>query len=92
MTRVNKFPKIKSHLKILGARRVTRKKFPTEGPQTFGSTIDNLVAWSTKRLGCVHPCCITHHATFSRWALRPCLTPKPEGHSVSAIKGQLLTL
>ena len=32
------------HLRILGAERVTRSKFCTEDPQTFGATAQNLVA------------------------------------------------
>jgi hypothetical protein len=31
-----KFPKIKGHLEILGARRVTGTKFHTENPQILG--------------------------------------------------------
>jgi hypothetical protein len=38
------FQKSRSHLKILGARRVTWSKFRTEDPQILGATVQNLVA------------------------------------------------
>jgi Leu/Phe-tRNA-protein transferase len=37
------FQKSRNHLKILGARRVTRNKFHTEVPQILGATTQNLV-------------------------------------------------
>ena len=38
----NVFEKSRSHLKILGARRVT--KFHTENPQALGATVHNVIA------------------------------------------------
>jgi hypothetical protein len=46
----------RSHLKILGARRVTETKFHTEDPQILGVTVQTVVATATWRLGfVVHP-------------------------------------
>lgn len=41
------FHKSRSHLEILGARRVTQTKFQTEDPETWGDTVQNLVAMAT---------------------------------------------
>ena len=43
-----------SHLKILGARRVT-SKFHTGEPQILAATVQNLVARLTRRPGFVNP-------------------------------------
>ena len=48
--------KCKSHLKILGAWRVTWSKYHTKDPQVLGSTVQNLVATATWRPGFVHRC------------------------------------
>jgi hypothetical protein len=77
---------LKSHLKILGARMVKRKKFPTEGPQTLRSTIQNLVTWATKLCDVCTPA-VQHIMLPSHG---PCQTPKPQGHSLSAISDHLL--
>ena len=50
------FQKCKSHLKILGAWRVTWSKYHTKDPQVLGSTVQNLVAAATWRPGFVHRC------------------------------------
>jgi len=39
--------KSRSHLKILGTRRVTCSKSHTEDPQTLGATVQNLVTTVT---------------------------------------------
>jgi len=41
------FHKFGSHLKILGARRVTWSKFQTEEPQILGAPTQNLVTTET---------------------------------------------
>ena len=33
----------RTHIKILGAKRMTRSKFHTENPQTFGARVQNCV-------------------------------------------------
>jgi hypothetical protein len=45
-----------NNLKILGARRVTLRKFYTERPEILGATLHNLVARAAWRSGFVHPC------------------------------------
>ena len=57
--------KSSSDLKILGARRVIRSSFHTEGPQISDDTIQNLVAQTTWGPALVHPCCVvyTKHPT-----------------------------
>lgn len=47
------FQKPGSHLKMLGARRVTWSRFHTEDVQILGATIQNVVAW---RLWCIWIC------------------------------------
>ena len=49
------FEKPRSHLKILGAWKVTWSKFSITDPQILGATIQNLVAWATWCLGFL--CC-----------------------------------
>ena len=49
----NFFPKRKSHLKTLGARKVTW--FHTEDPEVLGTTVQNLVLLAIWRPGFVHP-------------------------------------
>lgn len=49
--------KIRSHLKIVGAGRVTRIKFCTENPQMLEATVRNAVAWATWCLEFVHLWC-----------------------------------
>ena len=44
-----------SHLKILGARRVTNSRFRPEDPQILGGMVQSIVATTTWRLGFVHP-------------------------------------
>ena len=41
------FQKANSHLKILGAMKVTWSKFRTEGPQILGTRLQNVVATPT---------------------------------------------
>lgn len=48
--------KCRSSLKILGSRRVTRRKFHTKGPEILGGTVKNFVATATCRLGFVRFC------------------------------------
>jgi len=43
------------HFKILGARRVTQRKFHTENPQILDATIQNSVAKVTYRPEIEHP-------------------------------------
>jgi hypothetical protein len=50
------FQNPRSHLKILGAKRVTRGKFHTEDPKILGATGKNSVAQATWRPGFVYPC------------------------------------
>lgn len=50
------FQKSRNHLKIPGARRMTRSKFYSEEPQTLGTTIQNLVTTVTWHPTIVHPC------------------------------------
>jgi len=38
------FKKSRSHLNVLGTRRVTQSKFHTQDPKILGTTIKNLVA------------------------------------------------
>jgi hypothetical protein len=45
----------KSHLKILGAKRVIWNKFHTEVPQMLGAILQNLVATMIRHPGFVHP-------------------------------------
>ena len=49
------FQKSRSHLKILGARRVTRSEFHTEDSQILGTIIQDLVTSATWHPGFVHP-------------------------------------
>jgi hypothetical protein len=44
-----------SHLRILGAVRVTSSKFRTEDPHILGGTVRSIVATTTWRLGFVQP-------------------------------------
>jgi hypothetical protein len=37
------FQKSRNHLKIIGARRVTRSRFHTEGPQMSGTTVKKFI-------------------------------------------------
>ena len=48
------FQKFRSHLKILGSRKVTWSKFRNDDPQTLGVTILNLHATATRNPGFVH--------------------------------------
>jgi len=50
------FQKYRSHLKVLGTRRVTCSKFRTEDTQILGDTVKKLVARATWKLGFGHPC------------------------------------
>jgi len=52
------FQNFGSHLKILGASKVTWNKFHTENPQMLGATAQNSVTWVTCSSGFVHPCTI----------------------------------
>jgi hypothetical protein len=49
------FQKSGCHQKVLGTRRVIRSTFHSEHPQILGTTVQNLVATVTWRLGFVHP-------------------------------------
>ena len=49
------FRKSRSHLKILGARRVIWSKLHREDPQILGATVQNVVAKATWHAGSVHP-------------------------------------
>jgi hypothetical protein len=49
------FKKSRCHLRLLGARRVIRRNFHTEGPQILGATVNNLAATMTWRPEFVHP-------------------------------------
>jgi hypothetical protein len=51
------FQKYSSHLKILGARRVTWSKVHKEDSQTVGSTVQNLVIWVGLAPGICAPLC-----------------------------------
>ena len=44
----------KSHLKILGAKVVTRNKFNTEDPKILGATVQNVFTTKIWRLGFVY--------------------------------------
>jgi hypothetical protein len=57
------FKKYGSHLKILGARRVTRCQFNTEDIQISGITIQNFVAMVSWHLGFVRPCAYIRFST-----------------------------
>ena len=48
------FPDSRRHFKIPGAKRGTWKKFNTEDPQIFGTTVKNFVATVTWRPGFLH--------------------------------------
>jgi hypothetical protein len=50
------FQKCRSHLKILGASRMTRSKFHTEDPQILGVTVENLVTRATWCTELVYSC------------------------------------
>jgi hypothetical protein len=45
----------RTHIKILGARRVMWSKFYTEEPQTFGAKVKKAVTMTTRRPQFVHP-------------------------------------
>jgi hypothetical protein len=47
--------KYRSHLKIVGARRVTCSKFNTDDPLVLGAIMQNLFATATWRPGCFTP-------------------------------------
>jgi hypothetical protein len=49
------FQKSKTHLRILGARRLTRTKYQGENSQILGVTVTNSVASATWHPGFVHP-------------------------------------
>jgi hypothetical protein len=49
------FQKSCSHLKILGAQRVIRSKFHTEGPQILGATVHNVASTTNWRPRFVRP-------------------------------------
>jgi hypothetical protein len=53
---VQTFQTSRSHLKNLGARRVTKSKVHTEHPQISGATVKNLAARTTWSREFVHPC------------------------------------
>jgi len=48
--------KLQTHLKILGARKMTWTKFHTEDSEILGGSVQNLVVMATGRLGIVHSC------------------------------------
>jgi len=50
---------MRSHLKILGTRRVTCSMFHIEGPQILDATVQNLVATVTG--GSVFVCFLSRH-------------------------------
>lgn len=50
------FRKSISHLNILDAKRVTWSKYYREDPQTYGATLQNLIATSTWRPAFLYPC------------------------------------
>jgi len=50
------FQKSYSHLKILGARRITSSMFHTVDPQILGAMAQKLVVHVTWHLGFEHPC------------------------------------
>jgi len=52
------FQKSRSYLKFLDARKVTRNKFRTDGPQILGAASQNLVARPTWCLEFLYFCCI----------------------------------
>ena len=56
------FHNSRSHLKFLGARKVTVNEFYTEITQIFGATVQNLVATMTWHQEFVNPCFM--HFTF----------------------------
>jgi hypothetical protein len=64
-----------SRLVILGARMVTRRKFPAENPQILGATVQNIFATATRRQGFVQPCpkiimwTINEVSVFNRYTL-----------------------
>jgi hypothetical protein len=49
------FQKSRSHLKILGARRVMWSKFHNENPETLCATAENLCVTASWPPGVVHP-------------------------------------
>ena len=49
------FEKLKSYLKILATRMITRSNFHTYGPQILGVTVQNSVAQATFYTGFVCP-------------------------------------
>jgi hypothetical protein len=49
------FQKSRTHLKILGARRVTWSRLNTEDPQILGIVVQILIVTETWRPGFVHP-------------------------------------
>ena len=53
--------KIRNHLKILVARRMTWSQFHTENPQILDATVQDLVPTAIWRPGFLHPC------LWSRW-------------------------
>jgi len=55
------FQKSRSHLKILGARRVIWSKFHTEDPQILGVIVEKVVARATWYPGFVHHCTTRFH-------------------------------
>lgn len=52
------FQNFGSHLKILGASKVTQNKFHTQNPQMLGVTAQSSVTWVMQGSGFVHPCTI----------------------------------
>jgi hypothetical protein len=51
--------KSRGNLQIRGTRRVTWCKVHTEGPQTLGDIVENLLARVSRRLGFLQPCFVT---------------------------------
>jgi hypothetical protein len=72
------FKNSKSHLKILGARKVTWSKYHTEYPKILDATVQNLAVRAIWRLRFVYPCC-----TISTEVLKQHVARKSNGHAIS---------